>query len=81
MCCFFLTGRLGWDAGQGRAHAAEQRKERELLEETIHSIQLESALTSRALKQTVTVRTVGCDVMMCNHIFSASLPTWKREHA
>lgn len=41
--------------GQGRAHAAEQRKERESLEETIHSIQLESELTSRALKQTITV--------------------------
>lgn len=36
-------------------HAAEQRKERESLEEAIHSIQLESELTSRALKQTVSV--------------------------
>ena len=36
-------------------YAAEQRKEREFLEETIHSIQLESELTSRALKQTITV--------------------------
>ena len=42
-------------AGQGRMHAAEQRKERESLEEAIHSIQLESELTSRALKQTVSV--------------------------
>ena len=43
-------------AGHGRAHAAEQRKERESLEEIIHSIQLESELTSRALKQSVAVR-------------------------
>lgn len=41
--------------GQGRVHAAEQRKERESLEELIHSIQLESELTSRAVKQTVSV--------------------------
>lgn len=43
------------NAGQGRSYAAEQRKERESLEETIHSIQLESELTARALKQSVTV--------------------------
>ena len=42
--------------GQGRAHAAEQRKDRESLEELIHSIQLESELTSRALKQSISVR-------------------------
>ena len=42
-------------ADQGRGHAAEQRKERESLEELIHSIQLESELTSRALKQSVSV--------------------------
>ena len=42
--------------GLGRAHAAEKRKERESLEELIHSIQLESELTSRALRQSVSVR-------------------------
>ena len=47
-------------AGHGRAHAAEQRKERESLEEIIHSIQLESELTSRALKQSVAV-SLACD--------------------
>ena len=41
-------------------HAAEQRKERESLEELIHSIQLESELTSRALKQTVSVSFCVC---------------------
>ncbi len=47
-------------AGHGRMHAAEQRKERESLEELIHSIQLESELTSRALKQTVSVSFPVC---------------------
>lgn len=47
-------------AGQGRSYAAEQRKERESLEESIHSIQLESELTARALKQSVTVRCPLC---------------------
>lgn len=42
-------------SGLGRTHAAEQRKERESLEELIHSIQLESELTSRALRQSVSV--------------------------
>ena len=41
-------------------HAAEQRKERESLEELIHSIQLESELTSRALKQSVSVSLSAC---------------------
>ncbi|KAL0035076.1 hypothetical protein WJX79_010085 [Trebouxia sp. C0005] len=44
------------DLSHGRMHAAEQRKERESLEELIHSIQLESELTSRALKQTVSAK-------------------------
>ncbi len=47
-------------AGHGRMHAAEQRKERESLEELIHSIQLESELTSRAFKQTVSVSFPVC---------------------
>ena len=47
-------------AGHGRMHAAEQRKDRASLEELIHSIQLESELTSRALKQTVSVSFLVC---------------------
>lgn len=51
--------------GHGRMHAAEQRKERESLEELIHSIQLESELTSRALKQTVSVSFPVCFTHVC----------------
>lgn len=54
-------------AGVGRAHAAEQRKERESLEELIHSIQLESELTSRALRQSVSVRSF-CSPAVFHHV-------------
>ncbi len=55
-----LIVRVSVCTGHGRMHAAEQRKERESLEEVIHSIQLESELTYRALKQTVSVSFPVC---------------------
>jgi hypothetical protein len=77
-----LIVRVSVCTGHGRMHAAEQRKERESLEELIHSIQLESELTSRSLKQTVSVSFPVCftQAWTCVHVSVCFTHAWATVH-